>query len=1084
MSTILDDQEAEARKPSLRQSVFHILGNRWTTAGAVALILMVGGLVTYMTHEEQAENLSSEAGEVLSNEMDRFTRSVNGLFLPAERLHKTLEDGQIYKLRFDQASSLFFGASTGPIRRFDQINGAYLGFPDGRFMHLQTLIPPHIARHLAPDYQASETVRRVISDPQDNPAGTWFSNDRENSNWVEVPNDIKKDYDPRVRPWYAAALENPEGQWTNPYVFASSGQLGITYSKPIYDNLGTLWAVFGVDLSLSSLSETLTDAQADAADDARQDLVFATDFEKRIVGHPEIVTDAAVNSEEILDVLHDHMREDSLEWHVVEQVANEDQVTTVLFEGGHYLAMRTHMEARNGPPISIFVARDMDEILADAFDNLHQNTAILFAVIVVIGVVSFYAVKLQAEVFARQQAEAELLEARDIAEAATKAKSTFLATMSHEIRTPMNGVMSMAEMLTQTRMNAEQGRMTKIIYDSASALLTIINDILDFSKIEAGKLDIESISFSIRETVEGTGELLAGRAEDRDVGMAVLVAPDMPDLRLGDPVRIRQILLNLGGNAIKFTEQGAVRLDAFAVPTPEGHEGDAWIRFEVTDSGIGLTEEQVAKLFQPFVQADSSTARKYGGTGLGLSICQRLCEMMGGRIGVTSTFGEGSTFWFELPLAPDSEGQGGLEPPPEVQDLGVILAGIPEVQRPALSAYLSTCGVAWVEEVADFDSVPEHPALNHQGPTLELLDATLATDQTVQSSPTQAFPVILGTRQTLNVVSKEWLSRAKTAQTYPLPMEMVRKIVHAAVGLETLSAASQIVREDMQFSAPTADEAAEHKALILVAEDNPNNQIVVRQMLDRMGFACEIHDNGALALAAYRPEAHGLILTDFHMPEMDGFELTRQIRQQEADTEARVPIIALTADALTGVEQECKAVGMDGYLTKPINSKRLSKTLTDFLPAALPLRKVQEMDATPEDEATPAAGDAPAESVSDKITWDPEIFDPQPLTDTFGAFDGDALDFLDSVSGSWALKLTEIEAATANDDKQKLRDVAHDLKGSALMAGANRLGRIASDIQDFCDQDDMDMAKIMAEILPPTFEEFQATLPAIKALRG
>ncbi len=300
----------------------------------------------------------------------------------------------------------------------------------------------------------------------------------------------------------------------------------------------------------------------------------------------------------------------------------------------------------------------------------------------------------------RKKAQADLERAKEAAEEATKAKSSFLAMMSHEIRTPMNGVMSMAEMLDQTELTEDQKSMTSVVRGSAQALLTIINDILDFSKIEAGKLDIEKVPFSLTESVEGVGELISTRADDKGLGLLIDIDPAIPDRLVGDPTRLRQILLNLAGNAIKFTEAGGISITVS--PLADGSDGVVRVRFEVIDTGIGLTEEQQARLFKPFVQADASTARKYGGTGLGLSICQRLSEMMGGAIGVRSVSERGSTFWFELPFqVADAERD---RPDFDIGDARVVAVGFePELRRAAekLLAAGGVRDVTWMETSGD-----------------------------------------------------------------------------------------------------------------------------------------------------------------------------------------------------------------------------------------------------------------------------------------------------------------------------------------------------------------------------------------------
>jgi signal transduction histidine kinase len=423
-------------------------------------------------------------------------------------------------------------------------------------------------------------------------------------------------------------------------------------------------------------------------------LVFATDLANQMLGHPDFVEQAEEMRRDTATFFARYSVPTSFEGTVQRIVTTPDQVVPLSLDERSFIAIKAVLDPAKAMPLNIFIARDLDVVLADAKAGMQRNVILLFSAILIFGIVGLYAVKLRVEVLARERAEAELIDAKEIAEAATKAKSTFLATMSHEIRTPMNGVVSMAELLTLTRLDTEQRRMAGIINNSAMALLTIINDILDFSKIEAGKIEIETIPFSLTEVVDGCAELLAPRADERGLAFAVEIDPALVDHRLGDPTRIRQVLLNLGGNAVKFTESGSVEIVVGQRPATErGQDGD-WLRFQVHDTGIGLTPEQQGKLFQAFVQADTSTSRKFGGTGLGLSICQRLCTLMGGDIFVTSAIGEGSTFTFDLPLSP--QGDEALRYPADLSVARVCLLGLPDRVIDIATRYLHATDVTKV----------------------------------------------------------------------------------------------------------------------------------------------------------------------------------------------------------------------------------------------------------------------------------------------------------------------------------------------------------------------------------------------------
>ncbi len=618
-----------------------------------------------------------------------------------------------------------------------------------------------------------------------------------------------------------------------------------------------------------------------------------------------------------------------------------------------------------------------------------------------------------------------LAEARDKAEEATHAKSAFLAMMSHEIRTPMNGVMSMAELLDQSELTEDQRSMSLVIRQSAQALLTIINDILDFSKIEAGRLEIEHVPFSLAELVESTAELVGARADERGLSLLLDADPALPDHFIGDPTRIRQILLNLLGNAVKFTETGSVTLTVAAA--------NGGVRFEVRDSGIGLSEEQQKRLFRPFVQADSTTARKYGGTGLGLSICLRLCLLMNGQIGVSSRPGAGSCFWFELPLEPLDPAP--LQPEIAIHDAVVSLSGFDKAQSRVLGRLLAAAGVTT------------------EGSGAQILLVRAGTE-----APSHEGPVILaGSRAELAACA---CGHTFATLTLPVGRRRLWFTIAAALGRARLNQRHGGANA-MAWAPPAIEEARRASALVLVAEDNPTNQVVIKRLLTRLGYAHEVAANGVEALELLERGGYGLLLTDFHMPEMDGFELTHAIRGAESNG-ARLPIVALTADALAGTEQECLDAGMDGYLTKPIDSKALAETLARLLPVAETLRH---------------AAEPPPKTVSDTISpspataIDPAVFDSGRLIESFGDLGPGALRFLGEFIAEVPTLLGAIDAALSAADKAPARDAAHALKGAAASIGATRLAQLAADVQDCLDAGDQDTATLMASLLPATHQE-------------
>ncbi|GAB0057505.1 Sensor histidine kinase RcsC [Candidatus Magnetaquicoccaceae bacterium FCR-1] len=664
----------------------------------------------------------------------------------------------------------------------------------------------------------------------------------------------------------------------------------------------------------------------------------------------------------------------------------------------------------------------------------------------------------------KKQWERDIKQARDIAMETSRLKSEFLANMSHEIRTPINGVIGMADLLLDSRLNKDQKELATTLKESAQALLTVISDILDFSSLEAGRMETAATPFSPIKLVEEVAELMASQAQQKSLELLTDISPKLPGVLLGDPARLRQVLLNLIGNALKFTRKGGVVIQARLT---DKTKSPLMVRFSVTDTGIGIPKSAWHKLFQPFSQVDGSSTRPFGGMGLGLSISNRLVELMGGEMGMTSRRGKGSTFWFSVPFPLSARIEESQPTPLPTNRLKGIKALVIDPRQTSQTILLNHL-LNWSMKGAAVESTDEALAyLRHEARAGAPCDLLLAASPIPLEKCLELGRIIsedatippLGMILITGIHEKKWFDEARKVGF----MAHLARPLHRHQLLDRLlMLVNPTPQEEMDPHRPESvppeprtnkpsfpGEATQPERTILLAEDNAVNQKVAQLQINRLGFGVHTYANGRDAIQAANSGIYAMILMDCHMPILDGLQAARAIRQLEhQENRPRTPIIALTSNALPEDRQRCLDHGMDDILNKPIRIEELANRIDQWLPSQI------NPDAT-----TPETSQA-------------ETLPPMSLERLHGQFGADPKvigEFIDAYLSSASLIIAKLKKNLKLKDAVALEEYAHELKGASAHMGAHLMSRLCIELQAAARDNDSGACRPLVERIQKEF---------------